>query len=173
MNAVWILFFAGLTALSPYAGQEQRQIKSLSDEEIQAYLQGKGQGLAKAAELNHYPGPIHVLQLKQDLQLDSQQIKRTEKIWQKMNQRAMLLGKEIVQLEEQLEKEFRSGKLQSKDLNTIVSKIAILRGKLRFTHLNAHIEQKKILNNEQIKHYDELRGYAHAQPGKHQHQHHH
>jgi hypothetical protein len=42
---------------SPYAGQEKRAVKTLSpDEEIQALLNGRGMGLAKVAELNHYPG---------------------------------------------------------------------------------------------------------------------
>jgi hypothetical protein len=34
---------------TPYAGQEQREIKALSAEEIQSYLSGSGMGLSKAA----------------------------------------------------------------------------------------------------------------------------
>jgi hypothetical protein len=41
---------------SPYAGQEKREIKALSAEDIEGYLTGQGMGFAKAAELNHYPG---------------------------------------------------------------------------------------------------------------------
>ena len=41
---------------SPYVGQESREIKALSPQEISDYLSGKGMGLAKAAELNGYPG---------------------------------------------------------------------------------------------------------------------
>ena len=48
---------------SPYAGQQQRTIKALSDQEIGDLLEGRGMGLAKAGELNSYPGPLHVLQL--------------------------------------------------------------------------------------------------------------
>jgi hypothetical protein len=33
---------------SPYAGQEKGAVKTLSDEEIQALLHGRGMGLAKA-----------------------------------------------------------------------------------------------------------------------------
>ena len=54
---------------SPYAGQEQRAIKALSDEEIRDLLDARGMGLAKAAELNSYPGPLHVLQLANELGL--------------------------------------------------------------------------------------------------------
>ena len=48
---------------SPYTGEEQRAIKALSEEEIKDLLEARGMGLAKAAELNSYPGPLHVLQL--------------------------------------------------------------------------------------------------------------
>ncbi len=42
---------------SPYAGQEQRSIKALSEQEVAALLAGRGAGFAKAAELNGcYPG---------------------------------------------------------------------------------------------------------------------
>ncbi|MDL1878575.1 hypothetical protein FBQ85_25940, partial [Cytophagia bacterium CHB2] len=52
---------------SPYAGEESREIKSLSPQEIRMYLEGHGMGLAKAAELNHYPGPRHVMELAKQL----------------------------------------------------------------------------------------------------------
>src|SRR5215510_12326186 len=55
--------------VSPYTGQEQRAIKALSDEEIRDLLEARGMGLAKAAELNSYPGPLHVLQLANELEL--------------------------------------------------------------------------------------------------------
>ena len=45
---------------SPYAGQENRQIKSLSANDIQELKRGGGWGLAKAAELNGLPGPAQV-----------------------------------------------------------------------------------------------------------------
>jgi len=48
---------------SPYAGQEKRSIKALSQAQIENFLSGAGMGFAKAAELNHYPGPKHVLEL--------------------------------------------------------------------------------------------------------------
>jgi len=43
----------------PYAGQEKRQISSLSQQDVDDLLGGKGWGLAKPAELNGYPGPAH------------------------------------------------------------------------------------------------------------------
>ena len=45
---------------SEYVGEERRQIKSLSDDDISELRQGGGWGLAKAAELNGVPGPAHL-----------------------------------------------------------------------------------------------------------------
>mgnify|MGYP006921603371 CR=1 FL=1 len=44
-------FAEGQTHVSPYAGQQQRSIKSLSSEDIAELRRGGGWGLAKAAEL--------------------------------------------------------------------------------------------------------------------------
>ncbi len=53
----WLLALAPLAhgdaadqAVSPYAGQEGRDVKALSTEEVNAYLSGAGLGMAKAAE---------------------------------------------------------------------------------------------------------------------------
>jgi hypothetical protein len=57
----------------PYAGQHQREIKALSADEIKQYLAGAGMGYAKSAELNHYPGPGHALELADKLGLSDGQ----------------------------------------------------------------------------------------------------
>ena len=48
---------------SKYVGQETRKIKSLSADDIAELTKGGGWGLAKAAELNGYPGPAHILEM--------------------------------------------------------------------------------------------------------------
>jgi hypothetical protein len=45
---------------SGYAGQQAREIKALSAEEQADLLAGRGMGLARADELNYYPGPTHI-----------------------------------------------------------------------------------------------------------------
>jgi len=58
---------------STYSGQEKRWIKSLSSDDVQQLKQGKGWGLAKAAELNGMPGPSHILQMKDKIALTKTQ----------------------------------------------------------------------------------------------------
>ena len=154
---------------SPYAGQEQRAIKALLPQDIKMYLEGHGMGFAKAAELNHYPGPRHVLDLAAELQLSHAQFTQTQKIYDKMHNDAVRLGKHIVEKEKQLDSLYAAQKISEAQLRAMVGEIAKWQGELRVAHLNAHLEMKKNLTAKQVAKYDELRGYGKntAQPGKH------
>jgi len=52
-------------------------------------------GFAKAAELNHYPGPKHVLQLADQLQLSEEQRQKRQRVFDEMNSKAINLGKRL------------------------------------------------------------------------------
>ena len=158
---------------SPYTGQEHRQIKALSESEINSLFSGAGMGFSKAAELNHYPGPKHVLEFSEQLNLTGEQIQNTQASFDKMHTSAVNLGKQIVHSEKELDDLFKSGNFDSNKIVAKVDKIAELNGKLRFVHLNAHLEMKSILSEEQIEQYDQLRGYSHQGSEKMHHQNHH
>ena len=55
--AILVLVAFNVPAAAPYAGEAGRDIKALSPQDVDAYLNGQGMGLAKAAELNGYAGP--------------------------------------------------------------------------------------------------------------------
>src|SRR5256885_6759518 len=61
---------------SPYAGLENRATKALSEQQLVDLRAGRGMGLALAAELNGYPGPLHVLELGEQLMLSAEQRQR-------------------------------------------------------------------------------------------------
>ncbi|HEY1268692.1 MAG TPA: Spy/CpxP family protein refolding chaperone [Candidatus Binatia bacterium] len=150
---------------SPYAGQETRDIKALSDEDIRAYQNGLGMALAKAGELNHYPGPLHVLELAGPLKLSDAQKRRTEEIRQVMLNETIPVGTRIIEKERELDQLFASGSIDNAKLDSTLADIGRLQGELRAAHLRAHLEQKKILTPEQVANYDELRGYTSAEAG--------
>ena len=57
--AIFAVLASSIPALAqPYAGMETRAIKTLSDKDIADLNAGRGMGLALAAELNGYPGPV-------------------------------------------------------------------------------------------------------------------
>lgn len=143
-----------------YAGEERRAIKSLSAEEVEGLLNGQGMGLAKAAELNHYPGPRHVLELATELQLTPEQRTQTQAAFDLMRGEAVRLGRLIVERERALDAMFAQGEIDAGKLRAATSEIARLQGDLRAAHLAAHLEVRRLLSPQQIKKYDELRGYA-------------
>lgn len=154
-----------------YAGEERREIKSLSAEEVEQLLNGHGMGLARAAELNHYPGPRHVLELAAELRLTPEQRAQTQAAFERMRDEAVRLGRRIVERERALDALFARGDMNAGKLRTETSEIAQLQGALRAAHLVAHLEMRRILSPQQIKKYDELRGYAAGQKTGGQHDH--
>lgn len=158
------------TTQSPYVGEEKNEIKALSDAEVNGLLQGKGMGLAKAAELNRYPGPKHVLELAKQLQLTEQQIEQTNLAFVNMREKAIDLGKLVVEYEKGLDELFSSDKISKVNLDSLLLKIGETKAQLRGVHLHAHLEVKKILTRHQVMMYVELRGYTNAS-GEHKHSH--
>jgi Spy/CpxP family protein refolding chaperone len=144
---------------SPYTGQEQREIKALSAEEIQGYLSGSGMGFAKAAELHHYPGPRHVLDLAEPLQLSGEQRQKTQHIFEEMRTEAVHLGTQLVARERSLDTLFAGGTISEAQVEQLVTEIATIQGQLRAVHLRAHLAQRAILTPDQLHRYDMLRGY--------------
>ena len=165
--------FTVASASSPYTGEERQDIKALSVTQVDEYLAGKGMGYAKAAELNHYPGPKHVLELASELKLTAEQRKQIETISTEMESNAKQLGKKIVDQERQLDRAFVSGDIVDESLRQRLNELARLQAELRYTHLRAHLTTRMALTSEQIKQYDALRGYSAgtANSGEHHHRH--
>ena len=153
---------------SPYAGQEQRAIKALSNAEIDALGRGDGMGFAKAAELNEYPGPRHVLELADELGLTSGQQERTTQLFAAMQADAIDTGKRLIAAEAALDEMFADGSIDRASLEAQLDVIAELQARLRFVHLEAHLQQKRILDAEQVAQYVQLRGYSGGHAGHHQ-----
>lgn len=152
--------YASAQEVSKYAGEEKREIKTLSADDVEQLENGRGWGLAKAAELNGYPGPVHVLELKDRLELNAAQEKKVQAIFEDMRGRAVPLGLELIGLEKQLNLLFSSGNAKEEELRSLLGKIGEVTARLRFVHLSAHLGTKSALTAEQVKRYDSLRGYG-------------
>ena len=144
----------------PYAGFENRPIKALPPERIQDLAAGRGAGYALAAELNHYPGPRHVLDLAAALQLRPEQEQAVRAIFTSMEQEAQALGKQLIALEADLDAAFNRGAITPADLARRTAEIGAVEARLRATHLAAHLSTKEVLSPEQVSRYDQLRGYT-------------
>jgi hypothetical protein len=156
---------------SPYAGQQTRAIKSLSAAEIDALTTGAGAGFAKAAELNGYPGPAHVLELADRLRLDDRQREATRQLMDAHKARARQIGAELLAAEADLDGLFARRQAEAAAVEKATQRVGTLQAQLRAEHLNTHLLQTTLLSDEQVRRYAVLRGYASGAGGAKRHGH--
>ena len=143
----------------PYAGLEARSIKALSEQQIADLRAGRGMGLALAAELNGYPGPMHVLEMADALDLSSQQRAKMQELFAAMKAEALPLGERLIAQEAELDKAFAGKTVTPASLAAATDAIGTTHSALRQTHLKYHLSAVEVLTPAQIQRYSELRGY--------------
>lgn len=146
---------------SPYAHTQSAEFATLTPDEVRELRNGDGMGLARPAELNSFPGPRHLLDLKAALDLTREQIARIEAIHAKMKTRAIAKGEAILQAELHLANLFAAGRPTAAETTRMSEHLGVMRGQLQAIHLLAHIESTRELTADQIERYDRLRGYRH------------
>ena len=171
-TVIALLVFCGTGAFAqqPYAGMETRAIKALSDQQVADLKAGRGMGLALAAELNGYPGPIHAIEVADKLGLSADQVARLRELFEAMKAEAIPLGLQLIAAEGALDDEFAGKTITLASLDTQTQKIGAIQARLRAAHLKYHLSTLALLTTEQIETYKELRGYAGGAP-HHRHMH--
>lgn len=147
-------------AASPYAGEEKREIKALSEQEQRAWLEGQGMGLARAAELNGYPGPMHTLEHADALHLSAEQRDATRELMQRHKAEARALGAQLVDAERRLDAAFRAKQVSAGEVDRMTKEIGQLQASIRASHLQTHLAQTALLSADQVAAYNRLRGYT-------------
>jgi hypothetical protein len=164
-----LIFFTNASAETPYAGMQTRSIKALSEQQVADLSAGRGMGLALAAELNGYPGPAHVLELADKLDLSTDQRTRVQGLFDSMKAEAIPLGSRLIEQEANLDRQFANRAVTPESLKASTAGIAETLGILRDTHLKYHLLMDQVLTPPQMMKYAELRGYR---GNGHQHHHH-
>jgi Spy/CpxP family protein refolding chaperone len=163
--------FGSASAQQPYAGLQDRAIKSLSDQQVADLNAGRGMGLALAAELNGYPGPIHAIELADKLHLSPGQVAQLRALFEAMRAEAIPLGTLLISQERSLNNDFANRTITPANLEVTTQKIGATQAALRAAHLKYHLSTVAILTREQVTRYNELRGYkAEEGPTQHHHQ---
>ncbi|MEA2953491.1 MAG: hypothetical protein QOJ96_3011 [Alphaproteobacteria bacterium] len=145
---------------TPYAGMQTRAIKALSEQQISDLRAGRGMSMALPAELNGYPGPIHVLEHADVLALTADQLQRTQTMYEAMKAEAIPLGERLIGQEMQLDRAFANRSITNETLAQWTSAIAQTQAALRAAHLHYHLAQAELLTSDQLQQYAELRGYG-------------
>lgn len=153
----------------PYAGFETRPIKALSEQQVADLRAGRGMGLALAAELNDYPGPVHVLELAQPLGLSDAKSAKVQSLFDAMKAEAIPLGEKLIAQEADLDRQFASKTITEATLVASIEAIGRTQAALRTAHLKYHLAALDLLTPTQLKRYAELRGYAAGPRSQHGH----
>jgi len=171
--AAAIFFFVGSAlAQQPYAGFQNRSVKALSEEQIADLNAGRGMGLALAAELNGYPGPIHAIELAGQLHLSPDQVSKLSALFEAMKAETIPLGETLLSQERKLNDDFANHTVTLPSLEGATQRIGATESALRAAHLKYHLSTVAVLTPEQVAQYNELRGYKSNQgPTNNRHQH--
>ncbi len=152
----------------PYAGLEARSIKALSDAQIADLKAGRGMGLALAAELNGYPGPLHVLELAEPLGLSDPQRGKVADLLAAMKAEAVPLGEKLIAQEADHDQKFASKMITLASLAASTDAIGATQAALRGAHLKYHLLTLDVLAPAQVQRYAELRGYRTGMEHRHE-----
>jgi Spy/CpxP family protein refolding chaperone len=144
---------------APYAGLQQRAVKALSEQQVADLRAGRGMGLALAAELNGYPGPIHALELADQLALSDTQRQRMRELTDQMKAEAVPVGEKLIERERALDQAFAGRRITPENLASLTAQIGAAQGELRAIHLKYHLTTADLLTPHQRHQYAALRGY--------------
>ena len=144
---------------APYAGLQQRAVKALSDQQLSDLRAGRGMGLALAAELNGYPGPLHVLELAEQLELSAELRQRMRELFEAMKAEAVPMGETLIAHESALDRAFAERSISAETLAALTARIGETQGRLRAIHLKYHLITADLLSPHQRHRYAALRGY--------------
>ena len=142
-----------------YADIHDRAITSLSEGELEDLRAGGGMGFALPAELNGYPGPSHVLDLADELELTKEQLEQTRRLFEAMREEAIAAGEAYIEREREVDAVFAEGDATEAAIEAATQAAAEARGRLRAVHLRYHLDVTDLLTRHQIHQYQQARGY--------------
>ena len=118
---------------------------------------GRGFGMAFAADRNGYPGPLHVLELEDALGLTPSQVFQVRALETAMFAESRPRSAALLAAERRLDELFSSGRATESDLASPVAEVERLRGEVRLVHLRYHLKTRDVLTEQQRLVYHERR----------------
>ena len=143
--------------------QPHRRVEACEREFEQVVADGRGAGLAFAADQNGYPGPLHVLELKDRLRLTGEQETRMRALLEAMFAESRPRAAKLAEAEARLRRLFAAGSADDAVVRAAVAEAERARAELRLAHVLTHLRTRDLLTEEQRRIYQQLRWGA-AQP---------
>lgn len=140
-----------------YAGAPGHQVAQACAEQFKTVVgEGRGFGMAFAADQNGYPGPMHVLELKDRLKLTPEQEATARELHAAV--RAELpKSTRLLEAERRLERLFAERLATEESVRAAVAEIERALTDVRLVHLLTHLRTRELLSEEQRRIYHEAR----------------
>jgi Spy/CpxP family protein refolding chaperone len=119
--------------------------------------EGRGFGLAFAADQNGYPGPMHVLELKERLKLTADQEATMRQLMHAMFSESRPKSARLLEAEAKLRRLFAERAADDAAVRTAVGEVERARSEVRLVHLLTHLKTRDLLTDEQRRIYHQAR----------------
>jgi Spy/CpxP family protein refolding chaperone len=119
--------------------------------------EGRGFGMAFVADRAGYPGPLHVLELKDVLRLSPDQEAATRKLLDAMYAESRPKSARLLDAEARLGQIFAAGRADETTVKKAVDEVEAARADVRMVHLAFHLKMRDALTDEQRRLYHDAR----------------
>ncbi len=123
--------------------------------------EGRGFGLAFAADQNGYPGPMHVLELKDQLKLTAEQEAKAQALMHAMFTESRPKSARLLDAEAKLRRLFADRAADDSAVRAAVAEVERARGEVRLVHLLTHLKTRELLTEDQRRIYQQARWSGH------------
>ena len=123
---------------------------------------GRGFGMAFVADENGYPGPLHVLELRDRLMLTAEQETKVQTMLAAMFAESRPKSARLLDGEAKLRRLFASGRADEASVRAAVAEVEKARAEVRLVHLTFHLKTREVLTDEQRRLYHEARWGDHG-----------
>jgi len=140
------------------AGAEGHQMAQACAAEFEKVVgDGRGFGLAFAADQNGYPGPMHVLELRDRLKLTADQEAKARDLMHAMFAESRPKSVRLLEAEAKLRRLFAERAADEAAVRAAVAEVERARSEVRLVHLLAHLKTRDLLSEDQRRLYHETR----------------
>ena len=123
---------------------------------------GRGFGMAFAADQNGYPGPLHVLELKDRLKLTAGQEAKIQTMLAAMFAESKPKSSRLLESEAKLRHLFAAGRADEVAVTAAVAEVEKARSEVRLVHLLFHLKTREVITDEQRRLYHDARWGEHG-----------
>src|SRR5258705_7356125 len=110
---------------------------------------GRGFGMAFAADQNGYPGPMHVLELKDRLKLTADQEAKMQALMHAMFSESKPKSAQLLEAEAKLRRLFADRAADDAAVRAAVAEVERARSQVRLVHLLTHLKTRDLLTEDQ------------------------